>query len=44
MLFAAIRERARYCHLPAGLEGLGSAFLITGLLAFAVAGFTGIEV
>ncbi|MEZ5558289.1 MAG: NADH:ubiquinone reductase (Na(+)-transporting) subunit E [Pseudomonadales bacterium] len=43
VLFAAVRERLRYSEVPRGLQGLGLAFIITGLLAFALAGFTGIE-
>jgi Na+-transporting NADH:ubiquinone oxidoreductase subunit E len=43
VLFAAIRERLRYSDIPAGLEGLGLAFIVTGLLALGFAGFTGIE-
>ena len=42
VLFAAIRERLRYAHVPRGLEGLGLAFIVTGLLALGFAGFTGI--
>jgi Na+-transporting NADH:ubiquinone oxidoreductase subunit E len=42
ILFAAIRERVRYSDVPAGLEGLGLAFIITGLLAFGFAGLSGI--
>ncbi len=44
VLFAAIRERTRYANVPRGLEGLGISFLICGLLAFAVAGFSGIQI
>lgn len=41
--FAAIRERLRYSDIPEGLQGLGSAFIVTGLMslgfsAFATAG------
>ena len=39
--FAAIRERLRYSDLPAGLRGLGIAFIVTGLMSmgfFALAG------
>ena len=41
--FAAIRERLKYSDIPKGLQGLGIAFVITGLMslsftAFAVAG------
>ena len=39
VVFAAIRERLRYSNVPRGLEGLGLAFVVTGLLAF---GFTGL--
>ena len=42
VLFAAIRERIRYSDVPAGLEGLGLAFIITGLLAFGFAGLSGL--
>ena len=41
ILFAAIRERLRYSNVPAGLEGLGLAFIVTGLLAFAFTGLSG---
>lgn len=42
ILFAALRERTRHSDVPAGLEGLGLAFIITGLLAFGFAGLTGV--
>jgi len=35
--FAAIRERLKYSNIPAGLQGLGAAFLVTGLMSL---GFT----
>lgn len=44
VLFAAIRERLRYSDVPAGLQGLGLAFVVTGLLAFGFAGLSGIEI
>lgn len=31
--FAAIRERLRYSDIPAGLRGLGIAFIVTGLMS-----------
>lgn len=37
--FAAIRERLRYSDMPRGLHGLGSAFLVTGLLSIGFAAF-----
>jgi Na+-transporting NADH:ubiquinone oxidoreductase subunit E len=43
VLFAAIRERLRYSTIPPGLEGLGLAFIVTGMLALGFAGFTGVE-
>ncbi len=43
VLFAAIRERLRYSDVPMGLQGLGIAFIVTGLLAFGFAGLTGIQ-
>lgn len=42
VLFAALRERTRHSDVPAGLEGLGLAFVITGLLAFGFAGLSGV--
>ncbi len=43
ILFAAIRERLRYSDVPAGLQGLGLAFVVAGFLAFGFAGFTGVR-
>jgi Na+-transporting NADH:ubiquinone oxidoreductase subunit E len=43
VVFAAIRERLRYSDIPEGLQGLGLAFIVTGLLAFGFAGLSGIE-
>ncbi len=40
---AGIRERMRYSNVPAGLRGLGIAFLLTGLMAIAFQSFGGIE-
>ena len=41
--FAAIRERLRYSDVPAGLRGLGLAFIVAGMLSLAFSGFAGIE-
>lgn len=43
VLFAAIREKLRYSDIPAGLRGLGLAFIVTGLLALGFLGLRGIE-
>lgn len=40
---AAIRERMRYSDVPAGLRGLGIAFILTGLLAIGFMAFGGIQ-
>ncbi len=40
---AAIRERLRYSNMPAGLRGLGAAFMITGLMAIGFMAFSGIQ-
>lgn len=39
---AAIRERLRYGDPPKGLEGLGLAFIVTGLMSLAYMSFAGI--
>ena len=39
---AGIRERLRYAEPPAGLRGLGLAFITAGLMALAFMGFRGI--
>lgn len=38
--FAAIRERLRYSDMPAGMRGLASAFLVTGLLSLGFSAFS----
>ncbi len=40
---AGIRERMRYSHVPAGLRGLGIAFVLTGLMALGFMAFSGIQ-
>ncbi|MDO9095181.1 MAG: NADH:ubiquinone reductase (Na(+)-transporting) subunit E [Rubrivivax sp.] len=39
--FAAIRERLRYSDVPAGLQGLGIAFIVTGLMSLGFSAFAG---
>lgn len=41
--FAAIRERLRYSDIPAGLQGLGTAFIVTGLMSMGFSAFAGIR-
>ncbi|HIJ65335.1 MAG TPA: NADH:ubiquinone reductase (Na(+)-transporting) subunit E [Candidatus Hydrogenedentes bacterium] len=40
---AAIREKMRYSNVPAGLRGLGIAFIVTGLMAIGFMVFSGIQ-
>jgi len=40
--FAAIRERLRYADSPAGLRGLGMAFIVTGLMSMGFSAFVGV--
>lgn len=40
---AAIRQRMRYSNVPAGLKGLGIAFMLTGLMAIGFMAFSGIQ-
>lgn len=44
LTLAAIRERLRYADLPRGLEGLGMAFIVTGLISMAFSAFAGVRV
>ncbi|MHA1560412.1 MAG: NADH:ubiquinone reductase (Na(+)-transporting) subunit E [Alphaproteobacteria bacterium] len=38
--FAAIRERLRYSDIPRGLEGLGTAFIVAGLMSMGFTAFS----
>jgi len=40
--FAAIRERLKYSDVPPGLQGLGLAFIVTGMLSLGFSGLAGI--
>ena len=40
--FAAIRERLRYSDMPEGVQGLASAFLVTGLMSLGFSAFAGV--
>ena len=40
---AAIREKMRYSRVPAGLQGLGITFIVTGLMAIGFMIFSGIQ-
>lgn len=43
-LIAAIREKLAYSKVPKGLQGMGITFIMTGLMATAFMGFTGIDI
>ncbi len=43
VLLAAIRERLKYSKIPDGLQGLGMAMIVTGLMALAFLSFSGIQ-
>jgi Na+-transporting NADH:ubiquinone oxidoreductase subunit E len=40
---AGIREKLKYSDVPAGLQGLGIAFIMGGLMSMAFMGFSGIS-
>jgi Na+-transporting NADH:ubiquinone oxidoreductase subunit E len=40
--FAALRERLKYSDIPTGLQGLGAAFLVTGLMSLGFSAFAGV--
>jgi len=40
---AGLREKMKYCDVPAGLQGLGITFITTGLVSLAFMGIAGIN-
>lgn len=40
--FAAIRERLKYSDMPRGVEGLASAFIVTGLMSLGFSAFAAV--
>ena len=38
---AAIRERLKYSDIPKGLQGLGMAFIVSGLMSMGFSAFSG---
>ncbi len=42
VLLAAIREKMKYSHVPAGLQGLGITFITVGLMSLGFLAFSGI--
>ncbi|UAA39569.1 NADH:ubiquinone reductase (Na(+)-transporting) subunit E [Paraneptunicella aestuarii] len=43
-LLAAVREKLKYADMPDGIRGLGSVFMIAGLMALGFQSFTGITI
>jgi Na+-transporting NADH:ubiquinone oxidoreductase subunit E len=43
ILLAAVREKLKYADMPDGIRGLGSVFMIAGLMALGFQSFTGIS-
>jgi Na+-transporting NADH:ubiquinone oxidoreductase subunit E len=41
---AAIRERMKYSDIPEGLQGLGIAFMVTGLMSLGFTAFAGMKI
>ena len=42
-LLAGIREKLKYADIPAGLRGLGSTFLVVGLMGLGFMSFSGVS-
>ncbi|MEA3413840.1 MAG: NADH:ubiquinone reductase (Na(+)-transporting) subunit E [Pseudomonadota bacterium] len=40
---ASVREKLKYSDVPAGLQGLGITFIVTGLMSMAFMSFSGIQ-
>lgn len=43
MALAGIREKLKYSDIPDGLKGLGSVFIIVGLMSLAFMSFSGVQ-
>ena len=43
VLLAAVREKLKYADMPDGIRGLGSVFMIAGLMALGFQSFTGVQ-
>ncbi len=43
VMLAGLREKMKYSDIPAGLEGLGIAFITTGLISLAFMGIAGLS-
>ena len=40
---AGVRQKLKYSHVPDGLEGLGVAFIVAGLMSMAFMVFSGVQ-
>ena len=44
VLLAAVREKLKYADMPDGVRGLGSVFIIAGLMALGFQSFSGVSI
>lgn len=44
VLLAAVREKLKYADMPDGIRGLGSVFIIAGLMALGFQSFSGVSI
>lgn len=44
VLLAAVREKLKYADMPEGIRGLGSVFIIAGLMALGFQSFSGVSI
>lgn len=44
VLLAAVREKLKYADMPDGIRGLGSVFIIAGLMALGFQSFSGVAI
>ena len=43
VFLAGVREKLKYSDIPPGLQGLGSTFIIVGLMAMGFMSFAGVQ-
>ena len=43
VILAGVREKLKYSDIPGGLQGLGSSFIIVGLMALGFMSFAGVQ-
>lgn len=43
IMLAGLRQKLKYCDIPAGLQGTGIIFIVVGLMSLSFMAFTGIQ-